>query len=352
MTMDNNNTKFSCPYAGMQPCSTMFNDETAFLDVWHALWERRILILTVTVLVTVMASGYAFLTPKIYDAKVTIAPFPNLEIGMLSMKEGEKPLDPAMAFDIVLRKLQKSSVKAKFFTEGKIASPLMPGDNTQQINLSISWFMKNLSFVSSPAVQGEDKQATLTLSGENPDVITKVLNNFIIYIDDYSQRAIIKSLKSKLEKDKLALAKRIETLRWNARVNIKAQIVKLLEQKAIAEKLKIIEMPTKWGAGVPGYARGVKALNAEINTLRQRKNILFFVPGLKALQKHLKTLDKINLDKVQIHTLQAGTTLVVRKPPKPAPELIVKLGIIAGLMLGIFLAFFANYLHQINPKKS
>jgi len=124
----------------------------------------------------------------------------------------------------------------------------------------------------------------------------------------------------------------------------------------------------------PLYYAGSQELQAEINTLEQRKSDDPFIAGLRDLQEELARLNAIKSDdpfidglrdlqenlallrqiKIDDEGLHAVTIDQAAYPPKnrikPNRRLIVSLGTAVGLFLGIFLVFFVSFVQ--NQKES
>ena len=100
-------------------------------------------------------------------------------------------------------------------------------------------------------------------------------------------------------------------------------------------------------SSTPLYYRGYRALNAEINILKNRKSDDPFIIGLRDLQEKLALLRSIKIEEEGIH---AVTVDQAAYPPKnrikPNRRLIVSLGTVVGLFLGIFLVFFVSFVQK------
>ncbi len=100
-------------------------------------------------------------------------------------------------------------------------------------------------------------------------------------------------------------------------------------------------------SSTPLYYRGYRALNAEINILKNRKSDDPFISGLRDLQEKLALLHSI---KIEAEGMYAVTVDQAVYPPKnrikPNRRLIVSLGTVVGLFLGIFLVFFVSFVQK------
>ena len=100
-------------------------------------------------------------------------------------------------------------------------------------------------------------------------------------------------------------------------------------------------------SNTPLYYRGFKALDAEIEFLKNRVSDDPFIGGLRDLQEKLALLRSI---KIEAEGLHAVTVDQAAYPPKnrikPDRRLIVSLGTVVGLFLGIFLVFFVSFVQK------
>ena len=97
----------------------------------------------------------------------------------------------------------------------------------------------------------------------------------------------------------------------------------------------------------PLYYRGFRALNAEIEFLKNRKSDDPFINGLRDLQEKLALLRSIKIEEEGLRSVRIDQAAY---PPKyrikPNRKLIVSLGTVVGLFLGIFLVFFVSFVQK------
>src|SRR5690606_30450453 len=88
-----------------------------------SLWSSRILICVVTLLVTLLAAAYAFLSTPTYESSVQTLPPPasalaNYNVGSQLQAGANLPaLTPGAAYQIFIRHLSSDSIRLKFFNE-------------------------------------------------------------------------------------------------------------------------------------------------------------------------------------------------------------------------------------------
>ena len=88
-----------------------------------------------------------------------------------------------------------------------------------------------------------------------------------------------------------------------------------------------------------------------LNALKIRKDDLAFSKEALALQKEQKLLESIRIDAQTIKTAIVDRQAYTEKQPlKPKKELVLALALIAGLMLGVFVAFFAHFVASVREE--
>jgi chain length determinant protein (polysaccharide antigen chain regulator) len=100
-------------------------------------------------------------------------------------------------------------------------------------------------------------------------------------------------------------------------------------------------------SGAPTYYRGSKALNAEIDILRNRSSDDPFIDELRNLEEMLLKFKSINISDMSVKTYTLDQqALPPKQPIKPKRDLIVTMGGIIGLIGGVFLAFLLNIIQN------
>jgi chain length determinant protein (polysaccharide antigen chain regulator) len=112
----------------------------------------------------------------------------------------------------------------------------------------------------------------------------------------------------------------------------------------------VVFLDTESGGSVvysPTYYRGSKALNAEIDILRNRSSDDAFITILRDLEEELILRKSINISDMSVKTYTLDQqALPPKQPIKPKRDLIVTMGGIIGLIGGVFLAFLLNIIQN------
>ena len=135
------------------------------------------------------------------------------------------------------------------------------------------------------------------------------------------------------------------------------EITKLKEAYEIARKLKIDEPRESRDMSVKTearssviteemrylYSQGTRALNAEIETVSERKKNLFMVDGLLEIEQRLALLNSVSFDAAKV--MPVTIDLAAETPEqriKPKRSLIVALSTVVGGMLAILFVLIRN----------
>ena len=140
------------------------------------------------------------------------------------------------------------------------------------------------------------------------------------------------------------------------------RIIQLEEALKIAKELQIIERSTKMSnqqsviltenenlqSKDPIYLAGTKAIQAEINALKNRTNSESFITGLRQLQQKVTSLDSIQVNAKDVRASQVDQKAL---PPEIRHSPKRKLIVLLGLLFGLIIAFFYLILSFIIRKE-
>ncbi len=346
-----------CPYVNMHSCPSIADDEIKLLDIWNVIWTQRILIVGITMFVTLAFISYAFFSPKIYESKVRVLPVSDFDKQLLvdgftfqlSTPDDAffvKVPTPNTVFSDVAQNLQNKAVHAQFWDESEIIKQLSSGESIQSSTVfSKQWFFKNLAIKASKVRNKSITSVTVSFAGNTPQIASDVLRSFISYVDEYTLKSFRDDLSTQLELMTIDIENQIKFQHQLVMKEKEIAIAELTDAKIIAEKLGLNELPANF-VNRPLYARGVKAIEIEIEALTQKENGDLFNAELFSLQSKLAELKALTLDNVKITIFETEKVAQPLDPVKPKSKLIVCLGFITGVMIGIVAGFFRNFIQQ------
>ncbi|WP_022668247.1 hypothetical protein [Desulfospira joergensenii] len=312
--MENKN-EFVCPYAGVQFDTSIGDDEISLHDIWSILRKKGFVVLMLVVLAAGMIFANVFSGRKYFDAVVKISPLSEYDIETLNAGNNAlKEISPfnSIFYPMLEKNLRDRNLQAKFWEKSGTVVRMVRENNLNTI-LTKSWFLGNLSIKGSN-MRESNPNLEVELSGKKaPKVIHNILNDFISYVVEYSCNDVIEQIKERLEIAKFAVHEQMGVLRKISKTMAQQKLVMLSElkknveksellkakkqleylqaQKIIEENAEILRMKNRLDdlinqkdlavqlgilkmsddmQGKPTYAKGVKALQAEIG-LEKRK---------------------------------------------------------------------------------
>ncbi|TYO83376.1 MULTISPECIES: LPS O-antigen chain length determinant protein WzzB [Pseudomonas] len=329
-------------------------DEIDLFELIEGLWKKKLLIILVAVVVTVMALAYVLLATPIYEAKVFVqAPSQN-DIAPLNYGRGGKSeLKPFTIKDvsgIYSRTLQSESLRREFFRKYYIPSLSEERRSGSQDSL-YNQFKKTLTL----GVVSKDAPDRFFVMAQLPDPrqASEWVARYVEMAGDQAKAEIIKDARA----DAMVKADNLEQLvrasRESARKQREDRIAKLTEALRVARSVGLEKPPiisygpsSEVSADMDGpltYMRGANALEAEIKNLRSRTSDDPFIENLREKQESLNFYRSLRVEPsvVQVYR-QDGALESPDRPVKPNKPMIVALGAIFGVLLGGFLALIVH----------
>ncbi len=261
-------------------------DEIDLYELWLTLKKRKLYIFAITLLFVLIALAFAFISPKIYKS----------EAGFLSeMTDSSGSVDSSIPFLLkkeidTLNSLLKERRLAELSHKLKVKEDII----NQVVNLEANIPRNNKNLV------------LLTVETKDPNIIPEITNKILAYLNN------TEFIKDKIEIEKEKLLKEITSIKKNI------DILKNLQKK-------VLQNPTQY---------------KDVNPYDIAKTIVELESNLIESQTRLARLRGVEL---------AITPVIPQKPYKPKAKLILAVALVSGLFLGIFLAFFAEWLE--NAKK-
>jgi chain length determinant protein (polysaccharide antigen chain regulator) len=335
-------------------------------------------LMLVTVVVTALAVAYALLAPRVYKTEAILLPPSESDVEKLNVTTGT-PVDSQLIVGKVyagmIVNLKSASLRKKFFQDNGLLVHLADrkNDDVSEERIFEEEFDEKLG------VRALDKKETnfftVTLEGSDPEQIARWTNDFIAMVNEQTVKEQVQGVKSKIEVEKEYVQNQIAGLRQVAQDRRFDRIAALEEAASIARELGIVErydsrrsqltgrgsssdqnnpdvgLQIRFPENNPLYVNGTRELEAEINSLKSRKSDDPFIGQLRGLQVKLSELENIVVDSAAISAVRVDQpALAPEHAIKPKRRLVVALGAVVGLMGGIFLAFFLNFIESSKGK--
>lgn len=408
------------------------SDEIDLAALFHSLWEQKLLITLVTLLVGILAAAYAFLATPEYQVQSVLRPALVKDLDALNRTDVYK-LTPRQAMQRVGAALESYDRRLEFFraNQGLFEALRQPNRSLEQ---TFESFNRDAFKMLQPDPKKTDSlSAYVGIQLTYPADVNGValVNGLVEHVLQSERERIDAGLKTVIQNRLNQLELNMAAARASYEASKEARIAKLLEAdslkraelqdelKALRQQLKthrdnrIVQLdeaihiarslgigkpttPSALGEGeraaqgsvirtevnnqqIPLYFMGSEALEAERNTLLQRRSDDFTEPRIAQIAKELKLLEsnrQVELlnkrenedlflkdlatwreESARLRNLQydvAGLKLVTidqaalepLKPIKPRKALILALGLVLGGMLGLFIALLRNMLRR------
>ena len=350
------NVQYAAPYP------QQFEDDTIDLyELWITLWNKKLLVIGVTVIAALGSVVYALQLTPIYKAEALLLPPSATNVKSVNLQgvqgvQGVKGMTSNTAFAAFKNNLSSRSLQKEFIDEQGLMDILAPNRSPETRDIEIlESFSKMMKF--------EDKIEnrlgfSISMESEDPVFAAKLVNDYIIYFDAETIFAMSAAARNSIAGQIRDIEYTINSKRQMAKQRREDTILSFEEAAKIAAELGVRERVDTTNvvqnnqlnissSNTQLYYRGYKALNAEMDILKVRKSDDPFIPGLRDLQERLALLRSFKIEEEGQH---AVTVDQAAYPPKnrikPNRRLIVSLGTVVGLFLGIFLVFFVSFVQK------
>jgi len=359
------NVQYAAPY------QQEFEDDTINLyELWITLWNKKGLVIAVTVIAALGSVVYALLAPQIYKAEALLLPpkakdvqslnVQGVQEGEQGVQEGEQGVTAvAGAFAAFKNNLSSRSLQKKFIDEQGLMDILAPGRTPETRDIEIlESFAKMIKIEHVERALENVKGMSVSMESDDPEFAANLVNDYISFFDTETILALSAAARNSLAGQIRDIEYTIASKRHMAKQRREDTILRHEEAAVIAGKLGVRDRVDTTNvvqnnqknistSSTPLYYRGYRALNAEIKILKNRKSDDPFISGLRDLQEKLALLSSI---KIEAEGMHAVTVDQAAYPPKnrikPNRRLIVSLGTVVGLFLGIFLVFVVSFVQK------
>ena len=350
------NVQYAAPY------QQQFEDDTIDLyELWITLWNKKWLVIGVTVIAALGSVVYALLQPPVYKAEALLLPPKEKDVQSLNVQgvQGVQGVTAARAFAAFKNNLSSRSLQKKFIDEHGLMDILAPGRTPETRDIEIlESFAKMIKIEHVKRALENEKGMSVSIESNDPEFAANLVNDYISFFDTETILALSAAARNSLAGQIRDIEYTIASKRQMAKQRREDTILRHEEAAVIAGKLGVRDRVDTTNvvqnnqrnistSSTPLYYRGYRALNAEIKILKNRKSDDPFISGLRDLQENLALQRSIKIEEKGMH---AVTVDQAAYPPKnrikPDRRLIVSLSTVVGLFLGIFLVFFVSFVKK------
>jgi chain length determinant protein (polysaccharide antigen chain regulator) len=331
--------------------------EIDLIALVRGLWAQKWLIIGVTLLVTLGAGAYAFLSKPLYEAKLFMLPPTQNGIADFNYGRGkDADLDFYTVKDVYavfVRNLQAESLRQAFFND--VYLPSLPEAERKGSQDRLYQSFSRQLVVGAPGRENPDRYSVTVQSIDSAQTAGWV-KAYVQRASEAAKSEMIKNVTREASVRARNLEQQIVGLRESAQRMREDRILQLREALKIAETIGLTAPHVTSNASLDisvevdeklAYRRGSKALAAEVKTLESRTSDDAFITDLRPLQMKYNFYSRLNVDPASISVYrQDGSVEVPDSPIKPRKALILALGVVVGLMLGGIIALIRLVLNR------
>lgn len=217
-----------------QPTSS--NDEIDLIELFRALWRQKILIASITLLVTLLAALYAFLVTPYFQARTYLRPVPQSNLDQLN-ETGIYKLTPEEAINRVAGGLSSYDNRLEFFMNNQELFPNLT-ERGEQLEQAFAEFNEEAFEMLFPdPKRTENRSAFVGLRLTYPEGVAgaSVVNGFVAYVLELERGEIAEDVESLVKNRLASLEMNIEAQRANYEASKEAKIASLLEESALKQ---------------------------------------------------------------------------------------------------------------------
>lgn len=358
------------------------DDEIDLFDLFEKLLKEKFLILGITFLAGIVAIAVAFLLPKTFRSEAVVNQATpaqltqlNLVAPLINQPGGfEKIISSDRVYDEYRTKLTSFDTQQFAFSQSLLAREARE-KKTETLEKALAsafnTFRENLNISFDSSRQDTTKRITIRYESKSPEEAASMINEVVL---PYVRSKVI----TKLENDRRAIIRQEETQIRKSIEGIEfvfindnqLQITELEEALIQAKAANIQTLTTSevnpTVVGDAQYLLGTRLIDARISVIKERTNQYRYFsnprpddgskPYIRNVAQELEILNQLNNISTDFTSLQPvaieKSAIVPVLADKPNKGLIVTLGVVAGGMLGIFIALIRIAVRNRREKKA
>lgn len=338
------------------------DEEIDLFELASVLWDRKWLIIGITLVVIALATTYLVVTPKVYEVKVVVSEtqatnLAQLNVGGQQLGGYAQDVSSDFAFALFQKKLDSRSLVMEYFKSNVEPVYRANGASQSANTLLDSVFLKLISVVK-PSSQ--NAYLTVSMQYTDPRLAAEWLNGYLGLIEQKAKEELVESAKKFIA---LALdehEQQITALRATYARSLQDKIIRLDEAYKIAKSLDI---KRPMASAINGkerssnldesllYIRGADVLGANIESLKSRKKIDPFISDIRPIQESINYLNSISYDVDALEVVNFDEwAYEPERSVKPKKMLVLVLAGLLGGMLGVFVALIQGMLSKRRHK--
>ena len=344
-------------------------DEINLIDLWRIVVKRKAVVLGTTLICFLASLLYILIVTPVYRTEVRLLPPLEQNVQGLIIKNinddesSTEQYTPENIYNEFTKNLKSLALRREFFDEnGLLDYYKSKGEGfisaQSDLNPDVIFdkhFNTNLTVYTD---KKDERFKNISFELDNAELSAHWLNKFTDLVNQRTISQLHDNVITEISSNIQRLQEEIDNKLKLAKQRRDDRVVQLDEAVRIAKSLDLNESAINAAsiernnvgiavntAQLPLYMRGVKALQAEIETLKGRESDAPFIQGLRDLEEQLTLLRNIKINKNKLLAATIDQYAVVpEKALKPRKLLVITLSLALGSFLGVSAAFIVEFL--------
>ena len=231
------------------PYPQQIEDDTIDLyELWITLWNKKWLVIAVTVIAALGSVVYALLAPQIYKAEALLLP-PKAKdvksrfVWLVNGVKGEQVMQRvqgmsvAGAFAAFQKNLSSRSLQKKFIDKQGLMDILAPDRTPETRDIEILESFSEMIKIESNGV------FSVSMESGDPEFAAKLINDYVSFFDLETVRALVSDARNAIEEQIMDTENIIASKRKMAKLRREDQITKI--ESSIASKRQMVKQRRK-----------------------------------------------------------------------------------------------------------
>lgn len=337
------------------------DDEIDLFELFENIWSQKWLVAMVTAVALIAGGAFAFLSTPTYEAKVQLLPPSNkdiIELKNSATPVGSKQFSAEDIYADFVTNLQSNQAKQLFLSQEDVRAYFAKLASTPESR----WKAFNKALTIDLPKKGPVVQVGIAFHLADADIAADFANRYVSLVIQMTRLQLADDFRAEIDSAIEALELQIQNHKSLYVSQIDTELEKLKEALEIANKIGL-EEPLKTDSILDNdstmmvdeirrlYRLGSRALEAEIQVIRERRENIALTPGIMQLEQKLSLLRSMDVDEEKI--FPAKTDLMAmppEKPIKPKKALILALSVVLGGMLGVMIALIRSAIRNRQAK--
>ena len=343
------------------PQQPPYEDDVSFIDIISFLLRRKKLISIIIVSVVCMGLIYVLTSKQVYQVKSLLTPPTFEDVQPLGVFGGGK-VDRSDVYQTFISNLESRSLRKEFFDKHKLLLLFSENPNQEVSAYDEIKIFENFTKSVQIIKNKKSKNIQIVLDGIHKEKIGVWLDALVEMANNQTKNQLVSDLQADIDLRIRDLKIQIASKRSIYKQRRNDELVRLQEAYQTAKKLGLRDNSSNnmlsstknlsiYMSGNKLYMSGTKILQAEIDSLTNRKSDDVYITGLRDLQEQVSRLTNIKIDRSKLQTVTIDRKAsIYAELIKPRKILIMILSIVFGGLLGIFGALIMEFVGKYKDK--